>query len=115
MTIISEQQILKLSKYFSIIHHTKGRMRIAVNSKIKEMQKELKTLNISIDKAKDIPKKIDGIKEFKFIALLGTITIIYDENIFNIQMVEDFINGQNIKQATDFINTFINKFNLTGG
>lgn len=108
-----ERQILELSEYFTIIHHTKGRIRLAVNPNIKKMLKEYKTL--SIDRVKEFIKKIDGIKEFKFIALLGTITIVYDSNIFNAQMIEDFINGKNTKQITEFINTLICKFNIAGG
>ncbi|MDR1007041.1 MAG: hypothetical protein LBL65_00555 [Campylobacteraceae bacterium] len=111
MTTISEQRVLELSQYFTILHHTKGRIRLAINPNIKKILKEYKTL--SIDKAKEFIKKIDGIKEFKFIALLGTVTIIYDSDILNAQLIEDFINGKNMKQITEFINTFI--FNITGG
>jgi hypothetical protein len=115
MAIISQQQISKLSQYFSIIHHTKGRIRLAISPKIMQLQQEFKTLNISLDKAKEFVKNIDGIKEFKFIALLGTVTIIYDSDIFNVRIIEDFINAQNLEHVTEFINTLIDKFNIAGG
>ncbi|MDR2080470.1 MAG: hypothetical protein LBP54_01080 [Campylobacteraceae bacterium] len=107
MAAVLEQQILELSQYLTIIHHTKGRIRLAVNPNIKKMLKEYKTL--SMDKAKEFVKKIDGIKEFKLIALLGTVTIIYDENVFNVQLIEDFVNGKNTKQIADFVNALICK------
>lgn len=113
MAEILERQVLELSQYFTIIHHTKGRIRFAVSPNIKKALKEYETL--SIDKAKEFIKKINGIKEFKLIAFLGTATIIYDENIFNAQMIEDFTNGKNTKQITEFINTLICKFNIAGG
>jgi hypothetical protein len=107
MAAVSEQQISELSQYLTIIHHTKGRIRLAVSPNIKKILKEYKTL--SMDKAKEFIKKIDGVKEFKFIALLGTVTIIYDNNIFNAQLIEDFVNGKNMKQITDFVNAVIYK------
>ncbi|MDR1460063.1 MAG: hypothetical protein LBI78_00255 [Campylobacteraceae bacterium] len=104
---ITKEQVLQVSKYLSILHHTKERIRISISPKIKEMQKEFEKLNISINKAKEIAGKIEGIKEFKLIALMGTITILYDENIFPFYMLEDFAEGENSEQVTAFINKVI--------
>ncbi|MDR3177662.1 MAG: hypothetical protein LBT96_01635 [Campylobacteraceae bacterium] len=101
---ITKEQVLQISKHLTILHHTKGRMRISVSPKIKEMREEFEKLNISIDKAKELPKKIKGIKEFKLIALLGTITILYDDEIFPSYILEDLAKGANSEQVTDFIN-----------
>ncbi|MDR0761690.1 MAG: hypothetical protein LBF13_01425 [Campylobacteraceae bacterium] len=101
---ITKEQVLQISKYLSILHHTKGRIRIRISPKIKEMQKEFEKLDISIEKAKELPKKIKGIKEFKLIALLGTITILYDDALFPASILEDFVEGKNSEQVTAFIN-----------
>ncbi|MDR2789756.1 MAG: hypothetical protein LBB59_02095 [Campylobacteraceae bacterium] len=107
MAAVLERQVLELAQYFTIIHHTKGRIRLTVSPNIKKMLKEYKSL--SMERAKEFIKKIDGVKEFKLIALLGTVTIIYDENIFDAQLIEDFVNGKNTKQITDFVNAVICK------
>ncbi|MDR1976762.1 MAG: hypothetical protein LBQ18_07190 [Campylobacteraceae bacterium] len=107
MASVSQRQVLQLSNYLSIIHHTKGRIRVSISPKIRELKEEFEKL--SINKAKESLNKIEGIKDFKFIALLGTVTIIYDGGIFSAQMLEDFINGQNTQEVTTFINTLLEK------
>ncbi|MDR1285804.1 MAG: hypothetical protein LBJ88_06360 [Campylobacteraceae bacterium] len=104
---ITKEQVLQISKYLSILHHTKGRIRVSISPKIKEMRKEFDKLNISIDKAKKTVRQIKGIKEFKLIALMGTITILYDNDIFPSYMLEDFVEGRNSEQVTNFINKII--------
>ncbi|MDR1554824.1 MAG: hypothetical protein LBS39_02210 [Campylobacteraceae bacterium] len=104
---ITKEQVLQISKYLSILHHTKGRIRIGISPKIKEMREEFERLNISIDKAKELPKKIKGIKEFKLIALLGTVTILYDNEVFPSRLLEDLVDGKNSEQVTVFINELL--------
>jgi hypothetical protein len=101
---ITQEQVAKMSKYLSVIHHTKGRIRIGISPQIREMKHEFEKLNISIDKAKELPKKIKGIKDFKLIALLGTVTIVYDSDIFPASMLEHLANGVNSEQVAAFIN-----------
>ncbi|MDR2635745.1 MAG: hypothetical protein LBC08_02820 [Campylobacteraceae bacterium] len=104
---ITKEQVLQISKYLSVVHRSTGRIRIKISHKIKEMRQEFEKLHISINKAKELPKKIQGIKEFKLIALLGTVTIVYDEGIFPVNMLEDLVEGKNSEQTTAFINKLI--------
>lgn len=86
--MVTKEDLIGLTKYLSIIHHTPNRIRVRISSSIKdEADKYDKEMLDSL------PKSIDGIKNVKVNKLVGSITINYDENIFPFDMWENLIAG----------------------
>lgn len=104
---ITAKDIKQLSFYLSLIHHTSGRLRVKVNPKIINMKGLAKDLNLDAKSAQKIASKINGLKEFKLNLIMGTITILYDSDIFENKFFEDIIKGENCEQNAIFINNII--------
>lgn len=98
--MIDTKELIELSSYFSIIHHTKGRIRVRVSPKIKQMN----TKNISIDDIQSLSQKIKGINQIKVNKLVGSITIEYDNTIFPDTLWVDLIEQKNLEHITSIIN-----------
>ncbi|MGB6328432.1 MAG: hypothetical protein WBF48_05860 [Halarcobacter sp.] len=97
--MIKTEDIINIAKYFTIIAHTPGRLRVRVNPKIKEEKG-----NISINDIEDLPNKIDGIKSIKVKKIIASVTIIYDASIFPSKLWEDLIKNENLEEITQIIN-----------
>ena len=97
---ITGEDIVRITSYMSIIHHTRGRLRVRVSPKIKD-----ETNNISLQDIENLPKKINGIEKLKINKLMGSITILYDNEIFPFELWEDLILGNNKQEITKKINT----------
>ncbi|CZE48545.1 HMA2 domain-containing protein [Campylobacter geochelonis] len=99
MTELQNSEILEFAKYFSPISHTKGRLRVRVSPKIKELKS-----NIDESKIHSSIKNIKGIKELKTNLLVGSITIFYDHEVFPMRLWNDFLNGQNTDELREYLN-----------
>lgn len=97
--MIKTEDLIKIARYFSIIAHTPGRLRVRVNPKIKE-----ENGNITINDIEDLPNRIDGIKSIKVKKIIGSVTIIYDHNIFAPRLWEDLIKNENLDELLELIN-----------
>ncbi len=86
--MIKKEDLVALSKYLKIVHHSKGRLRVRVSLAIKKEAHRLDE-----DFLKNFPKEIKGIKDVKVNKLIGSITINYDPDIFEPQVWEDLIGG----------------------
>lgn len=90
-----------LSDYFSIIHHTPGRIRLRASLKLKNLAQESKIeAKELIDKLNQIPL----IKEIKFNKLIGSLTLYYDKDMLEPSLWEDAINGRNLDKIAMIIN-----------
>ena len=99
-SLIDTKKLIELSSYFSIIHHIKGRIRLRVSSKIKEMNKN----NISLSDIESLSQKVKGIKRIKVNKIVGSITIDYDSTIFSDSLWVDLIEQKNLEHITSMIN-----------
>ena len=97
--MISTDEIINIAKFFSIIAHTPGRLRVRVNPKIKDSSG-----NISLSDIENLPKKIDGINEIKINKIIASVTITYDPLIFKPKIWEDLINQKNLDEISILIN-----------
>ena len=97
--LILPDLILKIASYFTLIHHTQGRLRIRVSSKIKD-----EAQNLNLDKIDETIKRIDGIKSVKFNRLIGSVTIEYDHKIFPKEIWDDLLAGRNLDKISQTIN-----------
>ncbi len=97
---ITGEDIVRITSYMSIIHHTSGRLRVRVSPKIKD-----EANNVSLQDIENLPKKINGIEKLKINKLMGSITILYDNKIFPFELWEDLILGNNKQEITQKINT----------
>ena len=97
--MVNTQDIIKIAKYFSVIAHTNGRLRVRVSSKIKK-----ENSSITIEDIENIPKKIDGIISIKVKKIIGSVTIMYDPSIFPSSLWDDLIAGNNLEEITILIN-----------
>ncbi len=97
---IKSEDIVRIASYMSIIHHTKGRLRVRVDPKIQDEAE-----NIKLEDIKELPDKIEGINKLKINKIIGSITILYDNDIFPQVLWEDLIAGNNLEELTQKINT----------
>lgn len=97
--MISTEEIINIAKYFSIIAHTPGRIRVRVNPKIKDSAE-----NISLEDIENLPKKIAGITSIKINKIIASVTITYDSKIFPPKIWEDLIKNENLDEITLLIN-----------
>ena len=95
---ITPEKLVQIASYFSVISHTKGRLRVRVNPKI---QSEVS--DVSIDDIQNISKKIAGIKNIKINKIIASVTIEYDNDIFPKQQWDNLINGENLKEVIQII------------
>lgn len=100
--MINTQDIIKIASYFSIISHTPGRLRVRVSSKIKN-----ESSNITIDDIENLPQRIDGILSIKIKKIIGSVTIMYNPEVFAFSLWEDLINKENLDELTVLINKLI--------
>ena len=96
---IKSEDIVRIASYMSIIHHTKGRLRVRVSPEIKNEAR-----SVTLEDIETLPSKIDGIEKLKINKLMGSITIIYDYEVFPYELWEDLIAGNNIEDITEKIN-----------
>ncbi len=97
--MISTEEIINIAKYFTIIAHSPGRLRVRVNPKIKSAGG-----NITIEDIENLPNKIDGIINIKINKIIASVTITYDPQVFQPKIWEDLIKQENIEEITDLIN-----------
>lgn len=97
--MITAQKLIDISSYLTLIHHTKGRIRVRVSSKIKEQSE-----NITLNDIEDIPNRINGIKKIKINKIIGSITIEYDNTIFPDHLWSDLLKQENLEEIVTIIN-----------
>ncbi|RXJ60566.1 HMA2 domain-containing protein [Candidatus Marinarcus aquaticus] len=97
--MITVDKIIEISSYLTLIHHTKGRIRVRVNPKIKEQSE-----NITLQDIEQIPQKIDGIKKVKINKIVGSITIEYDNTIFPDYLWKNLLNQENVEEIAEILN-----------
>lgn len=97
--MIKTEDIIKIAKYFSIIAHTPGRLRVRVNPKITS-----ESGNITLGDIEDLPKKINGIKSIKIKKIIASVTIMYEPTVFAPSLWEDLIKNENLDELTILIN-----------
>lgn len=97
--MIDEKTLIEVAKYFAIIHHIKGRIRVRVNPKIKDVHQD-----VTLGDIESLPKKINGIKSIKINKIVGSITIEYDHLIFPYNLWEDMILQKNTEHLVGLLN-----------
>ncbi|WP_299549258.1 HMA2 domain-containing protein [uncultured Helicobacter sp.] len=88
-------------EYFSIIHHTKGRIRLRASLKLKAAAQE-KRVNPKM--LLEVLEKIPLIFSLKFNPLIGSLTIHYDSSLLNPKLWEDCIKGESLEEIAEIIN-----------
>lgn len=97
--MIDSKKIIELVSYFTIIHHIKGRIRLRVDPKIKQLN-----ANVTLEDIENLPKKINGLKSVKINKIVGSITVEYDSNIFADKLWIDLVNKQNLDEISQILN-----------
>ena len=97
--MINTEKLIELAKYFTVIHHIKGRIRVRVSSKIRELEG-----SISLSDIEELPSKIEGINTIKINKLVGSVTIEYDHEVFRKELWDNLIEGHNLEEVTQLIN-----------
>jgi len=95
---ITPQKIVEIASYFTVIAHTKGRLRVRVNPKIQN-----EVTDVSLSDIETLPSKINGIKKIKINKVIASVTIEYDNAIFPKEKWDDLINGENIDEVLEII------------
>lgn len=97
--MVTVDKIIEISSYLTLIHHTKGRIRVRVNPKIKEQSED-----ITLKDIEQIPQKIEGIKKVKINKIVGSITIEYDNTIFPDYLWKNLLNQENVEEIAEILN-----------
>jgi hypothetical protein len=97
--MVQADDIVKISAYFSKIHHTAGRLRVKID---KNITQEVK--NISLEQITSLPNDIAGLQEIKINKIMATATILYDPSIFKPQLWDDLMSGKNLEKITQILN-----------
>ena len=93
-----------LGGYFSIIHHTPGRIRLRASLKLKNAAQNS---NINPKDLMDKLSQLPLIKEIKFNKLIGSLTISYDPKLLEPTLFEDAANGRNLDKIASVINEIL--------
>lgn len=98
---ITPQDLQVFRDYFSIIHHTKGRIRLRANTKLKEYMK-----NSAVDFQAFLKflEKTPLIFSIKLNELIGSLTIQYDAHLLNPKVFEDLMRGEKLEEIAQIIN-----------
>lgn len=97
--MISTDEIINIARFFSIIAHTPGRLRVRVNPKITQSSG-----NISLSDIENLPNKIDGIINIKINKIIASVTITYNPQIFKPKIWEDLVKNENLDEISILIN-----------
>lgn len=97
--MIKSEDIIRVSKYFTKIHHVPGRLRIRVSPEIKQESSDL-----SIGDIEDLSSQVEGILSVKINKIVGSITIVYDKDILIPDFWEDLLAQNNIDKNRDILN-----------
>jgi len=100
--VLEVSKLDELRSYFTLIHHTKGRLRLRISSKIKSEKQNLKLEDVD-----SYVLKIKGIKSLKINKLIGSLTIEYDNDIFPKNLWDDLLEGKNLEKICQIINKVI--------
>lgn len=97
--MITKDFLVSVLSHCKIIHHTHGRLRLRVLSKIKDEFENLgdeNLKNINLNKLDEMIKNINGINNVKFNRVIGSITIEYDKKEFDKDFWHDIIEFQKV-------------------
>lgn len=86
--MVTVDNVIEFGKYLTIIHHTKDRVRLRVDSGI-----EKSAQGLSVDTVYDLPQYIQGINKIKINKLVGSITVNYDSSIFAPSLWDEILKG----------------------
>jgi len=103
---ITPQKIVEIASYFTVISHTKGRLRVRVNPKIQN-----EVTDVSLSDIETLPEKINGIKKIKINKIIASVTIEYNNDIFPKEKWDDLINGENIDEVIEIIENLKKEIN----
>ncbi|BFU78260.1 hypothetical protein ALC152_14750 [Arcobacter sp. 15-2] len=103
---ITPQKIVEIASYFTVISHTKGRLRVRVNPKIKD-----EVSDVSLSDIETLPQKINGIKKIKINKIIASVTIEYNNEIFPKEKWDDLINGENLDEVVKIIENLKKEIN----
>ena len=96
--MLNGEKLLELSKYFTPVHHIKGRLRVRVSpSIVKEAE------DISVKDIETLPEKIDGLKSVRVNKLAATVIIEYDNSVFPYELWDDFLHGRDLEKVRGVI------------
>lgn len=102
--MITTQDIVKISSYFTVIHHTPGRLRTKID---KSIVNDIK--NISLQDITTLPNQVDGLTSIKINKITATATILYDSSVFAPKIWNDLITGVNLEEVLNILNELQHK------
>lgn len=96
-----------VKEYFSLIAHSSGRIRLRASAKLLELKKDPRFYELDLKSILAIFKNIKALKETNFNALTGSLTIIYDAELFAPFLWEQWLKGENLQEIANAINSQI--------
>ncbi len=97
---INRDLLEKISDYFTIVHHTPGRIRLRVSSKLRE---DAKASSADTKNLIDTIKKIPIIKDIKINLIVGSLTVQYDPELFDSSLWESWIKKERLDEILEVI------------
>ena len=97
--MVTVDKIIQIASFLTKVHHIKGRIRVRVSPDIKKHSH-----GVSINDIQDLPRKIQGIKSIKINKMIGSITVMYDNDIFPYELWEDLLFKRNLENLNHILN-----------
>lgn len=94
-------------EYFSLIAHSRGRIRLRASAKLLELKKDPRFCDLDLKSILAIFKNLKSLKEVSFNALTGSLTIIYSAELFAPFLWEQWLKGENLQEIANAINSQI--------
>ncbi|CAM2916754.1 HMA2 domain-containing protein [Helicobacter burdigaliensis] len=103
-TQITPTMLETFAKYFSIIHHTKGRIRLRASKRLKE---DFKDEKIDLEELLEVVKSIPAIKNIKINKIIGSLLVEYDINVLEPIWWEEWFEGRELQVLSNKLNSLI--------
>lgn len=102
---LTSKDLKIFADYFSIIHHTSGRIRLRASAKLKDFLGQNSEINPQ--EILESLQKSPAISSVKFNKIIGSLTIEYDSSLLSPSDWESCIKGENLEVIAQKINALL--------
>lgn len=101
---ITAEDLHKVAEYFTLVHHTPGRIRLRASLKLK---KKVSESDLDLDSLQNKIQNIPVIKNIKFNRLIGSLTLEYDAKLFEPSLWDSWLKGERLEEISQKLNKIL--------
>lgn len=95
--MFNASDIVEFAKYFTIVHHIEGRLRLKVSPSILGSDHK-----VSLSDIEALSQTTNGLKSVRVNAMALSVVIEYDSSIIDMQVWEDLVQGKDAQKTQEF-------------